>query len=231
MPELTEHEGVRGPQGERVLVRRSARRRRTVSITRRDGDLVVSMPASFGARQERHWVRSMIEQLQRKELKRGPARSSDEDLMRLAQRLSDAHLGGRARPTSVAWSGRQQHRWGSCTSSTGEIRLSARLRPMPQHVLEYVLVHELTHLLVDGHSAEFWALVDNYPRTAHARGFLEGVSFAQQHGTGGPAGPGDGDPLPGRDGGPIAAEDRGAEGRGAERIGEEDRDRAADGVD
>lgn len=231
MPELTEHEGVRGPQGERVLVRRSARRRRTVSITRRDGDLVVSMPASFGARQERHWVRSMIEQLQRKELKRGPARSSDEDLMRLAQRLSDAHLGGRARPTSVAWSGRQQHRWGSCTSSTGEIRLSARLRPMPQHVLEYVLVHELTHLLVDDHSAEFWALVDNYPRTAHARGFLEGVSFAQQHGTGGPAGPGDGDPLPGRDGGPIAAEDRGAEGRGAERIGEEDRDRAADGVD
>lgn len=231
MPELTEHEGVRGPQGERVLVRRSARRRRTVSITRRDGDLVVSMPASFGARQERHWVRSMIEQLQRKELKRGPARSSDEDLMRLAQGLSDAHLGGRARPTSVAWSGRQQHRWGSCTSSTGEIRLSARLRPMPQHVLEYVLVHELTHLLVDDHSTEFWALVDNYPRTAHARGFLEGVSFAQQHGTGGPAGPGDDDPLAGRDGGPIAAEDRGAEGRGAERIGEEDRDRAADGVD
>jgi predicted metal-dependent hydrolase len=226
MPELTEHEGVRGPQGERVLVRRSARRRRTVSITRRDGDLVVSMPASFGARQERHWVRSMIEQLQRKELKRGPARSSDEDLMRLAQRLSDAHLGGRARPTAVAWSGRQQHRWGSCTSSTGEIRLSARLRPMPQHVLEYVLVHELTHLLVDDHSAEFWALVDNYPRTAHARGFLEGVSFAQQHGTGGPAGPGDDDPLPVRDGGRIAAEDR-----GAERIGEEDRDRAADGVD
>lgn len=193
MPELTEHEGVRGPQGERVLVRRSARRRRTVSITRREGDLVVSMPASFGSRQERHWVRSMIEQLQRKELTRGPARSSDEDLMRLAHRLSDAHLGGRAHPASVSWSTRQQRRWGSCTSSTGEIRLSARLRPMPQHVLEYVLVHELTHLLVDDHSAEFWALVDNYPRTAHARGFLEGVSFAQQYGTGGGAWEGDGE--------------------------------------
>lgn len=216
MPQLTEHEGVRGPQGERVLVRRSSRRRRTVSITRRDGDLVISMPASFGARQERHWVRSMIEQLQRKELSRGPARSNDEDLMRLAQRLSAAHLGGRARPASVAWSTRQQHRWGSCTSSTGEIRLSARLRPMPQHVLEYVLVHELTHLLVDDHSAEFWALVDNYPRTAHARGFLEGVTFAQQHGTGSVAESGD-DGAPSR----RAAADRGATGR----------DGADDGVD
>jgi predicted metal-dependent hydrolase len=193
MPELTEHEGIRGPHGERVLVRRSARRRRTVSITRREGDLVVSMPASFGRRQEQHWVRSMVEQLQQKERSRGAGRRSDEDLMRLARRLSDAHLDSRAHPRSVAWSSRQQHRWGSCTSSTGEIRLSERLRPMPQHVLEYVLVHELVHLLVDDHSAEFWALVDNYPHTAHARGFLDGVSFAQQHGTGGAGTEGSGD--------------------------------------
>ncbi|PWH06841.1 metal-dependent hydrolase [Brachybacterium endophyticum] len=182
MPELTEHEGMRGPRGERILVRRSPRRRRTVSITRREGDLVVSVPASFGARQERHWVRSMVEQLQRKENARGPARHGDDDLMRLAERLSQQHLDSRARPTSVSWSGRQRQRWGSCTSSTGEIRLSTRLRTMPQYVLEYVLVHELTHLLVDDHSAEFWAFVAKYPHTERARGFLDGVSYSQQHG-------------------------------------------------
>lgn len=182
MSQTTVIEGVRGPAGERVLARRSSRRRRTVSITRREGDLVLAIPASFTARQERDWARRMIATLSAKESRRGPARASDADLMRLAQRLSRECLEGRARPSSVRWSSRQQHRWGSCTPSTGEIRLSERLRDMPAHVLEYVMVHELAHLLVDGHGPEFWALAQRYPRTEHARGFLEGVSFASQRG-------------------------------------------------
>lgn len=57
MPDPTPHPGVTGPRGEQVLVRRSARRRRSVSITRRDGDLVVSIPASMSRREEGEWVR------------------------------------------------------------------------------------------------------------------------------------------------------------------------------
>ena len=44
MSDLVLHEHVAGPRGERVLVRRSARRKRTVSITRREGDLVIAIP-------------------------------------------------------------------------------------------------------------------------------------------------------------------------------------------
>ncbi len=46
---------------------------------------------------------------------------------------------------------------------------------MPSWVVDYVLVHELAHLLVPGHSEEFWAWVDRYPKAERARGFLEGV--------------------------------------------------------
>jgi hypothetical protein len=51
---------------------------------------------------------------------------------------------------------------------------------MPHWVRDYVLVHELAHLLVPGHGPDFWALVQRYPRTERARGYLDGVSAAAQ---------------------------------------------------
>jgi predicted metal-dependent hydrolase len=40
------------------------------------------------------------------------------------------------------------------------------------------LLHELSHLVVPSHNAEFWNLVARYPKTERARGYLEGVSAA-----------------------------------------------------
>lgn len=78
----------------------------------------------------------------------------------------------------MRWVTNQGMRWGSCTPSDGTIRLSSRLRGMPQWVIDYVLVHELAHLLEAGHTPRFWALVDHYPQSERARGYLEGVAAA-----------------------------------------------------
>ena len=69
-------------------------------------------------------------------------------------------------------------RWASCTPAEGTIRLSRRLLDMPTWVQDYVLVHELAHLLEPGHGPSFWRLVERYPRTERARGYLDGVSAA-----------------------------------------------------
>jgi predicted metal-dependent hydrolase len=71
----------------------------------------------------------------------------------------------------------QNRRWGSCTPSERTIRLSSRLRGMPEYVVDYVLVHELAHLIEPSHDDRFWALVRAYPSTERALGFLEGVEF------------------------------------------------------
>jgi len=84
-----------------------------------------------------------------------------------------------ATPLSVAWSTRQNGRWGSCTPADGTIRLSNRLQGMPDWVIDYVLVHELAHLLEAGHGPRFWELVGRYPRTERARGYLEGIAAAE----------------------------------------------------
>ena len=156
-----------------VEVRRSARRRRTVSAYR-DGDrTVVLVPARLTRAEERQWVAVMLERLASQEARLRP---SDQQLLSRAQELSARFLDGRARPRSVRWAGNQGSRWGSCTPADASIRLSTRLQGMPAWVVDYVLLHELAHLLVPGHGPDFWALVSSHPRTERARGYLEGVS-------------------------------------------------------
>ena len=164
--------------GSVVEVRRSARRRRTVTAYREQGRTVVLIPAAFSPAEERRWVAQMVAKLQTREERRRRSLGGDSELMTRARALSAAHLDGLAEPASVRWVDNQQRRWGSCTPADRSIRLSSRLRSMPDYVVDYVLVHELVHLLEPGHDEPFWALVARYPRAERARGFLEGVEQA-----------------------------------------------------
>jgi predicted metal-dependent hydrolase len=156
-----------------VEIRRSPRRQRTVSAYRDGSKTIVLVPERMSRTEEAWWVATMLDRLAQREARRAP---SDPDLEARAQALSERHLDGRARPASVRWSSSQQRRWGSCTSMDASIRLSTRLRGMPSWVLDYVIVHELVHLLVPDHSPAFWELVERYPRTERARGYLQGVA-------------------------------------------------------
>lgn len=161
--------------GVEVEVRRSARRRRTVSAYRQEGRLVVLVPARMTRVDEGEWVRRMVARVAASECRPG---RSDADLLRRAGELSRRYLQGRATPASVRWVSNQSSRWGSCTPADRSVRLSDKLRVMPGWVIDYVLLHELAHLLEPGHGAAFWALLEPYPRLERARGYLQGVSAA-----------------------------------------------------
>ena len=53
-------------------------------------------------------------------------------------------------------------RWGSCQPATGRICVNVRLALYPPECLEYVVVHELCHLLERGHGPRFHALMDHF---------------------------------------------------------------------
>lgn len=158
-----------------VEVRRSKRRRRTVSAYRDGERIVVLIPASLSRKEEAEWVETMVARIHKAERK---ARLSDDDLLDRAVRLNDQYLGGLATPETVRWVTNQNTRWGSCTPGDRSIRLSERLQSMPPWVVDYVLVHELAHLLEPGHDAKFWAWVDHYPQAEKAKGYLLGWSAA-----------------------------------------------------
>lgn len=163
-----------------IEVRRSARRTRTVSAYRDGEKIVVLVPARLSRIQEARWVRKMVDDIVAREQRTRAAgpRRSDEALIERARSLNQKFLDGRADPRSVVWVDTMQRRWASCTSIDRTIRMSRRLEPMPAWVVDYVLVHELAHIMVGGHGADFWALVNRYERTERARGYLEGVSAA-----------------------------------------------------
>jgi predicted metal-dependent hydrolase len=160
-----------------IEIRRSARRTRTVRAYREGDKIVVLMPANLPTSVEDQHVRTLVERLERRERR---VRPSDDDLLDRAATLSRRWLAGRAEPSSVRWVTNMDKRWGSCSSGDRTIRLSHRLQGMPEHVVDYVLVHELAHLIEPNHSARFWALVDAYPDATRAKGFLEGVSWQQR---------------------------------------------------
>ena len=103
---------------------------------------------------------------------------SDDDLLARARALSSAYLDGAVSPAAVRWVDNQHRRWGSCTPEDRTIRLSRRLAAMPDYVVDYVLLHELAHLLEPGHGTAFRALMSRYPTLDRAEGYLEGVEAA-----------------------------------------------------
>lgn len=82
----------------------------------------------------------------------------------------EATLGVRA----AGWQLRDMtSRWGSCTPKTARIRINVRLAAYPPTCLDYVVAHELAHLLEPSHNARFHAIVARaYPNEKQARAFL-----------------------------------------------------------
>lgn len=153
-----------------VEVRRSERRQRTVSARLRDGKLVVYLPAWMSKEEEERWIQTMIQRFE--ERSRRTRLNSDGDLQRRAAELNRLYFDGRLEWTSLRYVTNQTTRYGSCTPRDGTIRISSALADMPRWVRDYVLVHELAHLAEANHSARFWALVNRYPLTERARGYL-----------------------------------------------------------
>lgn len=158
-----------------VDIRRSKRRKRTVSAYRDGERVVVLMPDRLSATEEARWVETMLQRLDRQ---RSKSRVSDEKLLARAHELACRHLPEVPEPASVRWVSNQNRRWGSCTPADKSIRLSTRLQSMPAWVVDYVLVHELVHLVEPSHNAAFWDLVHRFPKAERAEGYLEGVSAA-----------------------------------------------------
>lgn len=148
----------------RIEVLRSPRRRKTVSA-RQIGDLLqVRIPAHMSDEEEAHWVAEMVRRFERR------ARTSTTDLEARAAELADRYE--LPRPRSIRWVDNQTTRWGSCTPADGAIRISSRIAGFPTWVVDFVLVHELAHLLESGHGPRFKALVARYPLAERATGFL-----------------------------------------------------------
>ncbi|MCA9954995.1 MAG: M48 family metallopeptidase [Anaerolineales bacterium] len=159
-----------------VEIVRSAKRKKTVSAELKNGVLIVRAPARMSDRQLAPIIEKLQQRLQKKAT-RSP--QSDADLEAMAQQLNKAYFANRLRWQSIRYVTNQNSRFGSCTPMLGTIRISHRLASMPEWVLKYVVVHELAHLEEANHGPNFWALVNQYPLTERARGYLMAIDLEE----------------------------------------------------
>ncbi|MCB8943173.1 MAG: M48 family metallopeptidase [Ardenticatenaceae bacterium] len=164
-----------------IKVIRSEKRAKTVNAELKNGVLVIRAPAKMSDEE----LQPVISKLQTRLQKRvNPPPETDEKLQKRAQELNRKFFNGRLHWQSIRYVTNQNKRYGSCTPSLGTIRLNHRLAEMPAWVRDYVIVHELAHLLEGNHGPKFWQLVNRYPLTERARGYLMALDMEEDMETG-----------------------------------------------
>ncbi|TMC76376.1 MAG: M48 family metallopeptidase [Chloroflexi bacterium] len=151
-----------------VRIITSRKRRRTVAARLRSGVLELLVPATMPHSEREHWAEVMSRRLERRAER---SRPSDERLQKRAAKLNLRHFDGALSWTAIGF-GDMERLWGSCTFTDGAIRIARRAASLPDWVLDYLLVHELAHLVHSDHGAEFHELENRYPLTERAKGYL-----------------------------------------------------------
>lgn len=205
-----EHRPPQRPGEPPVRIVRSTRRRARASAFARDGHVVVQLPAHLPTDVAERTITDLVARVTRRD--RARRRGDDAWLQQRACAAGDRWLDG-IRPTTVSWSNRMTRRWASATPATGAIRISTVAAAFPDRVLDYLLVHELAHLVEPNHGPAFHDLVAGYPDADWARGFLAGVAHAAGAGPGGTA--------------PVVEPDPPAESPEGAALREGDRDQAS----
>ena len=154
-----------------VRIITSRKRRRTVAARLRSGVLELVVPATMPVAERQHWAEVMSKRLERRAERRRP---SDARLQERAERLNQRYFEGGLTWASLGFAD-MDHQWGSCSFTDGAIRIARRAAELPDWVLDYLLVHELAHLVQSDHGAEFHALENRYPLTERAKGYLLAV--------------------------------------------------------
>lgn len=150
-----------------IVVKRSKRRKKTIQARMVQGRMEVLAPAFISDAALQDHISRLRHKL---DMRSGPR--DDAHLDARARVLNVKYFNGSLTWNSIQYSSRQEKRRGSCSYNTKTIRISRRLTSLPQWVEDYVIVHELAHLLEPNHGAQFRALVRRYPLAERAIGFL-----------------------------------------------------------
>lgn len=159
---------------------RSSRRKKTAQAKVVDGKTRIYLPAGLSTEQEQKLIDDLLKKLEKKE--RRQKLNSNGELLKEAQAINRKYFDGKLN-FKIKYVTNQNSRFGSCTPEDKTIRISDKLADMPGWVRDYVLIHELSHLLEPNHSKRFWKLVNRYRYAERARGYLIAVEMEKDEDT------------------------------------------------
>jgi predicted metal-dependent hydrolase len=159
---------------ETIEIIRSKKRKKTVQAKIVDDTLRIYLPAGLSKKEESKWIQKMKTQIEKKQRKH--QLNSTNDLQKRAERINNQYFDGDL-SFSIQFVNNQTTKHGSCTPSSKRIRIADEISDYPDYVQDYLIMHELTHLIYPNHSKAFWEKVNEYPYVERAKGFLHASEF------------------------------------------------------
>ncbi len=157
-------------------------------VKKEDGSVLISAPLRMSddcirafAKEREGWIRKYRQKYEKADGKRKetPALSKAEleEQKRFLKREAESLVKKWEPVMGVSVSGvtirQMKTRWGSCNVKSHHINLNLALLKKPPECLEYVVVHEMTHILEAGHNAVFWGYMTKfYPAWKQVRSYL-----------------------------------------------------------
>ncbi|MEK7449990.1 MAG: M48 family metallopeptidase, partial [Planctomycetota bacterium] len=146
-----------------IKVIRSAKRRRTISGRMVGETMFVNAPQHTPETELTKIIAKFQKRFERRKLRK--ELNLNDNLMDIFRRLNEQYFDNGIDVQAIEYSTNQTSRWGVCNSRTKTILISHRLAEFPDWVRDYVIVHEMAHILQPNHSRRFWKLVRCYKRS------------------------------------------------------------------
>ena len=156
-----------------VKIIRSKRRLRTVSARMTKDILLVQAPERLAAEQLEKIVGQFKLKFERKFLKTELDKSRD--LVDRANRINAKYFANKLKLDQIEYVTGQNSKFGCCNWRTARISISHKIGLMPAWVRDYVVLHEMAHLVEPNHGKVFWEIVSRYRLAERARGYLMAV--------------------------------------------------------
>lgn len=159
----------------RIEIVRSHKRQRTVSARLKGDTMLVYAPCNISDEELAKVIDNFKKRFKRRNIK--TELNKTEDLRQIAEKLNREYFKGRLKLESIEYSANQNRIFGCCNHRTGRIRISHRLARMPGWIRDYVIIHEMAHILEPNHGNAFWNIVRRYKLAERARGYLMAKGF------------------------------------------------------
>jgi len=154
-----------------IKIIRSTRRKKTISARVVGNEIHVYLPASLPQSDEEKYVNEMIGKLEKRK-RRQELNKDGGYLAKRAKEINKKFFNGKLNFASINYVTNQTSKFGSCSCKKATIRISDKIAEMPSWVIDYVIIHELAHLIEPNHSKNFWDIVNRYKYAERARGYL-----------------------------------------------------------
>ena len=150
-----------------IVIQRSKRRKKTLQATFKNHIVKILAPSTASDTEINKFLDKFLKKLERKDI----ILNNDKELLSRANKLKKKFIPD-APDFTIVFQESLKRTWGKCFTNQRKIIINPVLATYPKWVLDFVIVHEIAHLLIPNHGKEFRSLVDRFKLKERAVGFL-----------------------------------------------------------